>query len=398
MFDSLPAFFPDPILALIDLFAADTRHKKVDLGVGVYKNAKGITPVLRCVKSAEAQLQKTQYTKTYLGSAGSKEYCKLVKALILGGEIEVKAGNNIISFQTVGGTGALRIAADLLTKVAPDVTVWIGMPTWPNHFAIFNDSGVHLQTYAYTMPLMQKIDFIQILDTANRAKRGDAFLIHACCHNPTGIDLTHDHARALLDVLRDRGVLPLIDCAYAGFASSFEEDLYIVRQALTDFDEAVVCFSCSKNFGLYRERVGLILVKAKEHDIENTKLGLESIARSSYSQPPDHGAAIVTEILKSGELYAQWREELGEMCSAINRKRQRLASYRLNTDVLKNLPFQHGMFSLLPLDQNACPTLRSEFGIYMTEDARINVLGVSDEMEPYFVESLSRVLGRSTIE
>jgi aspartate/tyrosine/aromatic aminotransferase len=398
MLSRLPPFSPDPILALIDLYAADSRKRKIDMGVGVYKDAAGCTPIIHSVKLAEIALQKSQMTKTYLGSGGNSEFCALVKSLILGEELEQSIGHNAVAFQTVGGTGAIRLAAEVIAKASPQGRIWIGTPSWPNHFSIFHDAGLQIKKYIYCQPPLQVIELRQVIAAAKQAQVGDGFLIHACCHNPTGIDLSHDDSRALLDVLRNRGVLPIVDCAYAGFSQNFEDDIHIVRAVMKEFDEAIVCFSCSKNFGLYRERIGLILVKAKEHHIANTKLGLASIARSSYSQPPDHGAAIVTGILKSRELYAQWREELAEMCSAINRKRQRLASYRINTDVVKNLSLQHGMFSLLPLDQKACLTLRSEFGIYMTEDARINVLGVSDEMEPYFVESLSRVLGRSTTE
>jgi len=393
MFDRLPQFTADPILALIGRYAADKRSQKIDLGVGVYKNEAGETPVLKAVKAAEAIILRDEKTKTYLGASGNLDYSKHLKALVLGEQVLAEAGSRVVAFQAVGGTGALRVAADLLAKVEPRGAVWVGTPTWPNHLAIFQAAGLKIESYVYVAPLQQEVDFAQVLDAAKRAQKGDAFLIHACCHNPTGIDFSHTQVDELLAVLRERGVFPLVDCAYAGFAKGFVEDLYLVRKVMAEFDEALICFSCSKNFGLYRERVGLVMVKAPaEALVPNLTLGLSSVARANYSMPPDHGAAIVAGILGSVELKALWLEELEQIRGEIVRKRERLASYRMNTPVFQNIPAQTGMFSLLPLKTEITVKLREEFGIYMTANARINVLGVADAQEQYLVESVAKAL------
>jgi aromatic-amino-acid transaminase len=397
MFDGLPKFTPDAILALIDQFAADRREQKIDLGVGVYKTNDGRTPVMKCVKTAEDYLLSGQSTKTYLGSSGNKEFTAEIKKLVLGAELHDRIAAQTVAFQSLGGTGALSLAADLIAKASAESTVWVGTPTWPNHFALFQRSGLAVEKYVYCEPLQQEVDFASLMDAAARAKPGDTFLIHACCHNPTGIDLDAAQADALLSVLKERQVFPLVDCAYAGFGDGFEEDLSLARKVLDRFDEAIVCFSCSKNFGIYRERVGAILVKSKQAEATgNIVLGLSSLARATYSMPADHGAAVVVEILKSPELRALWQEELNQIRSAIVRKRVRLSEYKTNTGVLGALKFQHGMFSLLPIDASLCAKLRDDFGIYMTGNARINVVGVSDEMESYFVESIARALGQSS--
>ena len=396
MFDTLPKYAPDPILALIDRYAADTRPVKIDLGVGVYKTDDGVTPVMRAVKIAEQHLIDGQTTKAYLGSSGNKTYSAALKKLIAGEDLHDRFGPRIVAFQSVGGTGALRLAAELVHAASPGARLWLGQPTWPNHPALFGAAGLAIKTYVYCAPMQQQVDMAQMLAAAGQTQPGDAFLIHACCHNPTGIDLSHDQVHALLDVLQERGATPLVDCAYAGFAEGLEQDLFIVRAVLERFDEAIVCFSCSKNFGIYRERTGAILVKTRSTEqAGSVLLGLSSIARSLYSMPPDHGSAAVAEILGSDELTGLWRGELEEIRLALAEKRRRLSAYQLNNPVLKNLVNQHGMFSLLPIDRADVDKLREDFGIYMTGDARINVLGVSNAMEPYLVESLSKILGQS---
>lgn len=394
MLGQLPDFKPDPILFLIDQFKADNRTTKIDLGVGVYKTDEGVTPVMKSVKAAEKRLLETQTTKTYLGATGNQEFSKAVSRLVLGEALFETIQRRLTPFQAVGGTGSLRLAADLINKAAPGGRVWLGEPSWANHQAIFLAAGLKLERYVYAAPMQTELDIDSVLDAARRASRGDVFLIHASCHNPTGIDLSVEQATALLDVLHARGVVPLVDCAYAGFAAGLEPDLHIVRAVMSRFEEAIVCFSCSKNFGLYRERVGLLMVKSENEEIAaHTKLGISSIARQNYSMPPDHGAAIVGEILASPELTALWRDELEEIRLAIHRKRARLSARANTAPVLAALEHQNGMFSLLPLDRTLVPRLREEFGIYMTADARINVLGLPDRMEDYFVDALVRVAG-----
>jgi aspartate aminotransferase len=392
MLGHLPNFNPDPILFLIEQFKADNRATKVDLGVGVYKTDEGHTPVMKCVKAAEKRLLETETTKTYLGATGNQEFSNLMSRMVLGEELFETIRSRLVPFQAVGGTGSLRLAADLINKAAPGGRVWLGEPSWANHHAIFQAAGLTLERYVYCAPMQTELDFESVLGAARRANRGDVFLIHASCHNPTGVDLSAEQATAVLDVLHERGVTPLVDCAYAGFAAGFEPDLHIVRAVMSRFEEAIVCFSCSKNFGLYRERIGLLMVKSENEEITaRTKLGISSIARQNYSMPPDHGAAIVREILASPELTALWREELEEIRLAIHRKRARLTARANTAPVLAALERQHGMFSLLPMERALVPRLREEFGIYMTADARINVLGVPDGMEDYLVDALARV-------
>lgn len=394
MFDSLPRYSPDPILGLIDSFRSDPRDRKIDLGVGVYKDQRGVTPVLQCVKAAEKLLIDAETTKTYLGSGGNSDYTRLAKRLFLGDDLCESMGDRIAAFQTLGGTGALRLAAELLKAAKRDSKIWIGIPGWPNHSAVFGGAGVAVESYVHCAPKAQKIDFPEVLSAVNRAAPGDAFLVHACCHNPTGIDFSLDQIDALVNSLRARNVIPIIDCAYAGFGSGFEDDTYVARRSLSEFDEAIVCFSCSKNFGLYRERIGLIGVKTRALETaKNVILGLSAFARCDYSQPANHGAAIVATVLGRPELKAQWLGELDQMRAAIRRKRQRLSELRVNSPVLKEICSQRGFFSLLPIESDVCIRLREEFGVYMTSDARINVLGVLDSQEEYLAECLSRSLG-----
>jgi aromatic-amino-acid transaminase len=391
MFEGTPECPPDPILALIDRFANDPRGKKLDLGLGVYKNKAGITPVMDCVKAAEKLLVEHQLTKTYLGSGGNREFASLVADVVLGKEVVEEFGRRLISFQTVGGTGALRLAAELLSKSSPGTKILVGLPTWPNHLSVFHAGGLTVETYPYFNKKTQELELSELLRTVDRLSKGDVFLLHGCCHNPTGADVVHDDMSALIESMNERGVIPLIDLAYAGLSDGFIKDLHLARRMFVHFDEAIICFSCSKSFSLYRERVGNIIIKCSNPSLsEKIVLALSSMARANYSMPPDHGAAVVAEILKSKELKALWLSELDQIRGDIVRKRRRLSGYQQNNPVLRNLATQHGMFSLLPIEKPVVTALREDFGIYMTENARINVLGVPDELEAYFVDSISR--------
>jgi aromatic-amino-acid transaminase len=393
MFESLPSFPADPLLSLISAFAADRRPGKMDLGVGVYKNASGETPVMRVVKLAERWLVDQQHTKTYLGITGSIDFQANLTKLLVRGDIAASLGSQLVTFQTIGGTGALWLGAQLLAKTSSQPRIWISDPAWANHPGIFLASGFTVERYDYLDAASGGVDFAAIVAATGLMQRGDVFLLQASCHNPSGEDLSIAQIRDLFDILRDRGVIPLIDLAYAGLALGFDADLEILNIALQRFDEAVFAFSCSKNFSLYRERVGLLVAKASsEAGADRVRGALASIARRSYSMPPDHGAAVVSAIAASDELRPLWLSELEQIRQEIVQKRERLARSPFGNSALSRLSAQTGFFSLLPLSPAACGRLRSEHGIYLPDDGRINVLGVSDDKEEAFMRSLGEVL------
>jgi aromatic-amino-acid transaminase len=393
MFESLPSFPADPLLSLISAFAADRRPGKMDLGVGVYKNASGETPIMRVVKLAERWLLDQQNTKTYLGITGSIDFQANLTKLLVRDDIAASLGSQLVTFQTIGGTGALWLGAQLLAKTSSQPRIWISDPAWANHPGIFLASGFTVERYDYLDAASGGVDFAAIVAATGLMQRGDAFLLQASCHNPSGEDLSIAQIRDLFDILSDRGVIPLVDLAYAGLALGFDADLEILNIALERFDEVVFAFSCSKNFSLYRERVGLLVAKASSAaGADRVRGALASIARRSYSMPPDHGAAVVSAIAASDELRPLWLSELEQIRQEIVQKRERLARSPFGNSALSRLSAQTGFFSLLPLSPAACGRLRNEHGIYLPDDGRINVLGVSDENEEAFMRSLGEVL------
>ena len=393
MFASLPSFPADPLLSLISAFAADPRPTKMDLGVGVYRSPSGDTPVMQAVKMAERWLVDQQHTKTYLGITGSIDFQANLTKLLVRSDVAASLGSKLVTFQAIGGTGALWLAAELLARVSSKPRIWISDPAWANHPGIFLASGFTVERYDYLNAASGGVDFEAITSAAGKMQRGDAFLLQASCHNPSGEDLSISQIRDLLDILRNRGVIPLIDVAYAGLALGFDADLEILNIALEKFDEVVFAFSCSKNFSLYRERVGLLLTKASsEAGADKVRGALASIARSSYSMPPDHGAAVVSAIAASDELRPLWLLELEQIRQEIVDKRQRLSSASFGNSALSRLSAQTGFFSLLPLSPADCGRLRNEFGIYLPDSGRINVLGISAENEASFMRSLGEVL------
>nr|WP_294501484.1 aromatic amino acid transaminase [uncultured Rhodopila sp.] len=393
MFESLPSFPADPLLSLISAFAADARPGKIDLGVGVYKDPSGDTPVMQAVKLAERWLVDQQRTKTYLGITGSIDFQRNLTKQLVRGDLAASLASKLVTFQAIGGTGALWLGAQLLAKMSGKPRIWISDPAWANHPGIFLASGFTVERYDYLNAVSGGVDFQAITSAAGKMQRGDAFLLQASCHNPSGEDLSIAQIRDLFDILRNRGVIPLIDIAYAGLALGFDADLEIINIALEKFDEVLFAFSCSKNFSLYRERVGLFLAKASsDAGADKVRGALASIARCSYSMPPDHGAAIVSAIVASDELRRLWLSELEQIRQEIVMKRQRLSSASFGNSVLSRLSAQTGFFSLLPLSPADCGRLTSEYGIYLPDSGRINVLGISDANEATFMRSLGEVL------
>ena len=365
----------DPLLALIALCNADPRSDKIDVGVGVFKDAAGGTPILQCVKAAERILLETQETKAYLGSQGDARFTELIKPIVFG-----EAGardERIVGVQTPGGCGALRIAAELIHEADSDARIFVGQPTWPNHTPLIGSARVEMVDYPYYDRDSRTILFDRMMHALGGGRRGDLVLLHGCCHNPTGADLSQDQWREVADVVSARGLIPFVDLAYQGFGHGLEPDAAGTRLVVEAAEQAIVAQSCDKNFGLYRERTGALFVKASGAESAKRVFGnLLQLARTMWSMPPDHGAAIVRTVLDDAELRAQWNEELIAMCARIRTLRARLAAFDPR---LAYIDGQNGMFSMLPLSQEAVLGLRRSHGIYMAGSGRFNVVGLSDE-------------------
>lgn len=380
MFEVLPEPKADAILALMTAFRADTREHKMDLGVGIYKDATGKTPVMGAVKSAEAQLLDTQDTKAYVSPTGSPAFCAAMISLVFGENADT---SRIRAAQSVGGSGALRVLADLLKRGRPDADLWVSDPTWPNHVPLLSTAGYTLKTYPYYDAAQSKVSFSAMMETLGNANDGDIVLLHGCCHNPTGADLTLDQWSEVADLLLRKNLFPFVDIAYQGFGDGLEEDAAAVRLLGDRVPEMVVAASCSKNLGLYRERVGAALLLAKDEAQATRAHGLLStVIRSNYSMPPDHGANTTDIVLGDATLNKQWREELEAMRVRMMTLRQDFSDAlrkRSNSDRFDYIANQKGMFSRLPLNTKQIDALRDDYGIYLVGDGRINVAGLPQD-------------------
>lgn len=409
MFQTLEARPADALLGLIRLFAQDTRSFKIDLGVGVYKDPGGRTPVFAAVKAAEQRLVEMQETKAYLGPEGDLGYLELLGALVFGTAWK-EGSSRFASIQTPGGTGALRIGADLLHEVLPRRRIWLGLPTWPNHAPIFRAAGLEIATYPYFDVATQTVQFDALLAALDQAEPGDAILLHGCCHNPTGADLSPEQWEQVADVIEQRGLLPFVDLAYHGLGDGLEADLYGVRLLSRRAPGVVVAVSCSKNFGLYRDRIGALYVLTADRATAAIATShMAGHARTSWSMPPDHGAAVVRLILEDDILSRQWRDELDAIQRRVSGIRAELAKYGAESGAesggrngaennragpvdLTAVGQQKGMFSTLPLTREQVLQLRTDRAVYMADSGRINVAGLQLEQVPAFVEAL-RSLG-----
>lgn len=366
----------------------------MDLGVGVYRDAAGNTPVMRAVKEAEARLLKNETTKTYIGSHGAPAYGDVVLPMVLGADSAVLKANRASATQSPGGTGALRLAADFIASQLPGKGIWVSDPTWPNHHGIFTAAGIELHKYPY-VDADNRLDFDGMLAALKKIPEGDVVVLHACCHNPTGFDLSQQQWQEVLAVLKERHLLPLVDFAYQGFGEGLDEDAYGVRLLAENLDEVIITSSCSKNFGIYCERTGCLILVAKDAEqMENVRSQVAIVARENYSNPPAHGGAIVSEILHDAELSAMWREELTEMRDRINTLRRdfvdALKPYGLD-EKYACVAEQRGMFSYTGLTPEQVDRLRDEFGIYMVRSGRANVAGFSHENLPYLAKAIAAV-------
>ncbi|NOJ37596.1 aspartate/tyrosine/aromatic aminotransferase [Agrobacterium vitis] len=380
---------PDKILALMPIFRQDSRSHKLDLGVGVYRDASGITPVLRAVREAEARILRDQTTKAYIGPAGDAVYCDLMTKLVFGDHAPYE---RIRAIQTPGGAGALAVICGLIAKSAPNATLLVPDPTWVNHLSIIEDNGLAVKSWPYLDPTTGGVDFEALKQVVCSAKAGDVMLLHGCCHNPTGTDLNQAQWRELGMLLVDKGVVPFIDIAYQGFGDGLDEDAFGVRYLATTVPEMLVASSCSKNFGIYRERTGVAFVMgqtSKQAEIAAAQMVVR--ARIAYSMPPDHGSRIVGTILRDADMSADWRAELEDMRNTIISLRQALAKafqLRSQGNHYDFLTANKGMFSKLGVTPQQVERLRNEFAIYMVEDSRINIAGLRHEQIDSFVEAV----------
>ncbi|GAA4010412.1 aromatic amino acid transaminase [Sphingomonas humi] len=369
----LPPIVSDSLLALIAMVNADTRSEKIDVGVGVYRDGEGRTPVMRAVREAEQRLHDTQQSKSYLGGAGDKAFAQLLRPIVLGRH----AGDErIVGLQTPGGCGALFLALKLAAVVNPDARVIMGTPTWPNHPPMTRGARLEISEYRHYDADNRKVDFAAMAEALDAGRPGDVALLHACCHNPTGADLSEDEWRDVAAIVARRGLLPLVDFAYQGFGRGLEADRFGVELLLDACDEVLITQSCDKNFAVYRDRVGCLFVKAASADNASFALThLLQISREAWSMPPDHGAACVRTVLENADLAADWRAELDSMHARIRTVRQTIAAADPRLSFIAD---QQGMFSMLPLSLDQVKQLRSKHAIYMADSGRANLVGIAD--------------------
>jgi len=373
---------PDALLGLIGLYRADRRPGKIDLGVGVFRDDAGRTPVMRAVKAGEAKLLRDQESKSYLGAEGDIRFVELLAEVAFGAGADRPVG-----IQTPGGTGALRLGAELIARSRPDATVWIGTPTWPNHAPIFREAGMMIRTHRFYDVASAAIDFDGMIEDLREAKAGDVLLLHGCCHNPTGADLNSAQWQEIGLLCARRALVPFIDLAYQGLGDGLEADAAGMRGLLDMLPEALVAYSCDKNFGLYRERVGALWVQSGAAEL--VRSNMLALARSLWSMPPDHGAAVTRLVLEDDALRADWVSELDAMRARINELRSVLAASHPRLAAIGD---QRGMFALLPLTPKAVDALRRDHGVYMAGNGRINIAGLTLETVPAFVAALASYL------
>ncbi|WP_094123449.1 amino acid aminotransferase [Vibrio sp. V03_P4A6T147] len=381
MFEKVVAAPADPILGLTEEFKKDPRTEKINLGVGIYKNEAGETPVLATVKKAEAALLESEKTKSYLTIEGTAEYGLAVQKLLFGDESEIVTQKLAKTAQAPGGTGALRVAGEFIKRQIGDVKVWISNPTWANHHGVFNAAGLETTQYSYYNAETKDKDFAAMLTDLEQAQTGDIVLLHGCCHNPTGIDPTDKEWETLAKLVADKGLLPLFDFAYQGFAKGVEEDAQGLRTFAKYNKEILVASSFSKNFGLYNERVGAFTIVAGSTDVAETAFSqIKAIIRSIYSNPPAHGAAVVTYILNNAELRAEWENEVTEMRERIQEMRELFVTTLKAEGVKADFSFierQNGMFSFSGLNKEQVARLKDELAIYIVGSGRISVAGMT---------------------
>ncbi|MEI6859401.1 MAG: amino acid aminotransferase [Shewanella sp.] len=401
MFDTLTAMPADPILGLMTKYKQDTHANKVDLGVGVYKDELGHTPILNCVKKAEQHRIDTEETKVYIGPTGSPIFNSLLGELAFGKDNPALLADRIRTLSTPGGTGALRVAAEFIKRTSSTTTsqvavIWVSDPTWANHTSLFEAAGIEVKTYPYYDYDSKSLKFDEMKTALSQVGADDVVLLHACCHNPSGMDLSEDQWDQIIEITQQQGFTPLIDMAYQGFGVGVNEDAYGVRNMAASVENMILCSSCSKNFGLYRERIGACSIIGKDTASVNVAFSvLLYVVRCIYSMPPAHGAAIVETILGSDELKQEWLDELKIMRDRINGNRNMLVDKLIETGVKRDFGFiaqQKGMFSFLGVNSDQVVRLQREYSIYMVNSSRISIAGISLENVDYLAKSIAKVL------
>lgn len=396
MFETLKPVGMDPILGLMAAFRADTREKKVDLGVGVYQDDRGRTPVMASVKAAEAQLMELELTKSYQGIAGDPDYNQRMLQLLFGAEHSILSSGRVKTIQAPGGSGALRVGAEVIQRATPSAKLWVGVPTWPNHIPLLGSAGFEIKEYPYYDLASHRINCDSMMETLRQVPAGDMVLLHGCCHNPTGADLTNEQWDQIADLALERGFIPFIDTAYQGLGNGLNEDAYGMRMMAERLPELVIASSCSKNFGLYRERTGSItFIAENSQQVDIVVSQAMSIARQIYSMPPAHGALLVSLILGDDQLRSDWQAELEEVRLRIKSMRSLLTNGIQGNAAgidFSHIENQNGMFSFLGITSAQLDRLREEFGIYIVSSTRVNLAGINSSNIGYINESINTVL------
>ena len=398
MFERLDRLPVDPILGLMAAFRGDTDSRKVDLGVGVYRDDRGETPVVQAVRAAEQAVLSRQTSKAYVAPAGNPGFNQSMERLVLGNEHPALSSGRVRTIQAPGGCGALRLGAELTRIASPQSVVHVSTPTWANHVPLLSGCGLELARYPYFDPASGAVNFSAMVAALEKLPARSVVLLHASCHNPTGADLSEAQWRELLPLFKRGGLLPYIDMAYQGLGAGLAEDAYGLRLFSTELPEVLIAVSCSKNFGLYRERTGALHVVSESATAADAALSqLVRIARSIYSMPPDHGAAIVQEILTNDALRHSWADELEGMRTRIQGLRNDLVKHLATAYPQRSFSFiaaQRGMFSYLGLDTPQVRELREKHHVYMTDDSRVNIAGLRSDNIAYFADAVAQVLRR----
>ena len=396
MFEAIQKLPPDPILGLTGAYESDPNPNKVDLGAGVYKDESGATPIFKCIKEAERRWGQQESTKVYISPPGFADFNTAIQKLVLGADHPALAAGRVRSVMAPGGCGALRVGAELINRCKAGSTIWVSKPTWANHVPLLGSAGLKIAEYPYYDGAAHGVDFDTMQVTLEAATRGDLLLLHGCCHNPTGADLNRKQWDVIVELAARKGLVPFVDLAYQGLGEGLDADAYGLRMLALAVPELLLAYSCSKNFGLYRDRIGALLTVSPTPEQADAGLThINNIARVIYSMPPAHGGALVKTVLNDPALYAQWQDEVDGMRNRIHMLRALLVDTLKRMNAPRDFEFikrEYGMFSFLGISKEQVQRLRTEFSIYMVDSSRINVAGVSPKNIEYLARAINSVL------